>query len=679
LFFDLTFERWSKPHKGSITVMPVPIADRALQGNTGPTLESVAFTLAIAGVVVSFLYFGREILIPLALASLLSFVLWPIIALMRKAHVGRVTSVLAAFVLTIGGLAALGAVMTFQVSELVSDLPRYESNLREKVKALKGASTPSAAMEKAADAIQGLQDELKKDDRVEPSPGSPSQSQASPTTVQPPVGNSSNPIVVEIHERSSNVLQTYQDLVKPLISPLTTTALVMLFLLFILMQREDLRDRALRLAGGADLQRSTLAMNDAADRLSRFFAIQLALNSAFGIVIGAGLALIGVPSPVLWGMLASLMRFVPYVGSLIAAIFPIALAAAVDPSWSMVIATAALFLVAEPVAGQVLEPMLYGKNTGLSPVAVVVSALFWTLMWGPVGLLLSTPLTVCLVVLGKHIPALSFLNVALGDEPALAPEQRLYQRLLTGDAGEAAAVAEEDCKPLGMTSYYSDVARKTISMAHLDAVRGRLDRDAQHEFLTTIHELIADLSDYDLNGPVAGAKIEIPDSSVQTSNIESSNSVAHNRKLKIVCLPTRSALDEAASELCSQLLLKNGLNSEVLRRSEIEALAASLLSAPHTFVCLSYFGSSSPLHVRSLVRRLKQIAPQIQILAGFWMLGDDEAKVLTWQKSVGADFAASSLTHVVEICLAAAARTPLSSSTISKDTGGIVQDSARVA
>jgi predicted PurR-regulated permease PerM len=638
-------------------VRPLPIADRALPGTTDPTLESVAFTLAIAAVVVCFLYFGREILVPLALASLLSFVLWPLIVLMRKAHIGRVASVLAAVVLTIGGLVALGAVMTVQVTDLASDLPRYESNLREKVKVLKGASTPSAAMEKAADAIQGLQDELKKDDRAAPPPGIPSQSQSSPTTIPSPIVNSSNPIVVEIHERTSNVLQTYQDLVKPLISPLTTTALVILFLLFILMQREDLRDRLLRLAGGADLQRSTHAMNDAADRLSRFFAIQLALNSAFGVVIGAGLALIGVPSPTLWGFLAALMRFVPYVGSLIAAIFPIALAAAVDPSWSMVIATASLFLVAEPIAGQVLEPMLYGKNTGLSPVAVVVSALFWTLMWGPVGLLLSTPLTVCLVVLGKHVPALSFLNVVLGDEPALAPEQRLYQRLLTGDAGEAAAVAEGDYKPLGITRYYDEVAMKTLSMAHLDAVRGRLDQDTQRELLATLQDLIAELSDYDLTAPVAaGTKTESPSRSLSANNSKTITKDVPKIALNILCLPTRSALDEAAAELCSQLMLKHALNSTVLHRSDIEAMDARLLAEQETLVCLSYFGSSSPLHVRSLARRLKHIAPHIQILAGFWMLGDDAAKVLTWQKSVGADFATSSLAQAVEICLSASSR-----------------------
>ena len=632
-------------------------SNQSLLDSPAPTIETVAYSLIIGAVVVSFLYFGREILIPLALASLLSFVLWPLITALRKAHVGRATSVLMAVVLTIAGLVALGAVMAVQVTDLASELPRYEQNLRDKVRALKGASMPSGAMEKAADAIQGLQDELKKEDGNKIATASPAAATASPGATPQPAGTPTIPVIVEVHERAPSVLQTYQDLVKPLLSPLTTMALVILFLIFILMQREDLRDRILRLAGGADLQRSTVAMNDAADRLSRFFLTQLALNTAFGAVIWAGLALIGVPSPVLWGILAALMRFVPYVGSLVAAIFPVALAAAVDPSWSMVISTAALFLIAEPVAGQVLEPMLYGKNTGLSPVAVVVSALFWTLMWGAVGLLLATPLTVCFVVLGKHVPALNFLNVVLGDEPALAPQQRLYQRLLTGDSAEATALAEEDIESMGLSHYYSDVAMKALTMAHLDAVRGRLDRSAQTELLATVQDVTTDLSDYDLSpAPVANDKNEDPASPRASTAGLNAIPVPVPGSMPVFCVATRSALDEAAAQLHSQLLTKHGLKSEVIGRAAAAQLDGGAFKTAGTVVCLSYFGSSSPLHVRTLIRRLKRIGPNIQIVAGFWMLGDDPAKVIEWQKSVGADFATASLAQAVDLCLAASAR-----------------------
>ena len=429
-------------------------------------------------------------------------------------------------------------------------------------------------------------------------------------------------------------------------------------------QFKFMRDRLLRLAGAADLQRSTLAMNDAADRLSRLFLTQLALNSAFGIVIGLGLVLIGVPNPVLWGMLAALMRFVPYVGSVVAAIFPVTVAAAVDPSWSMVLATAAMFLVAEVLAGHFLEPMLYGQNTGLSPVAIVISAMFWTLLWGPVGLLLSTPLTVCLVVLGKHIPALEFLAVVLGDEPALAPEQRLYQRLLSGDAGEASALAEEELKSPGLTRYYDAIAMKALALAHLDAARGRLPGDAQDKLLATVHDVTADLADYSLQSVPSEQRVSAaPEVDVQFSTPAPDATLSIGTPpnhlptgLPVLCLATRTALDEAAAHLLAQLLTKRGLTADVIGRASTAQFMSDRLPAGGAIICLSYFGTDNPFHVRFLIRRLKRLSPETRIVAGFWMLGDDPAKVREWQTSSGADFATTSLAQAAELCSAAATR-----------------------
>ena len=631
----------------------LPAARPPHRGAT-PGIESVALSLVIAAVVVSFLYFGRGILVPLVLASLLSFVLWPVIQLLRKAKAGRVLSVLVAVLLSIAGLVCLGTVMAVQVAELAGELPRYEANLRDKVRALKGASMPSRAMEKAADTIHGLQDELKKgDSTVGDAPANP---QIDPMRRTPAssAGNSANPVIVELHEQAPSVLQTYQNIIKPILAPMTTMALVILFLIFILMQREDLRDRLLRLAGSGDLQRSTMAMNDAGERLSRLFLIQLALNSSFGVVIGIGLWIIGVPNPVLWGILAALMRFVPYIGSVVAAVFPIALAAAVDPSWTMVLATAAMFLVAELLAGQVLEPMLYGQNTGLSPVAVVVSALFWTLLWGPVGLLLATPLTVCLVVLGKHVPALEFLAVVLGDEPALAPEQRLYQRLLAADAGEASALAEEELKSPGLTHYYDAIAMKALMLAHLDAARGRLPGDAQNELLSTVLDVTSDLADYSLqSAPPDSGALEVATAPASSMPVDLTLNQSPP-SVPVVCVPVRSALDEAAAHLMCQLLTKHGVNAEVMGRTATLQLSKDWRPAAGTVVCLSYFGTDNPFNVRFLIRRLKRLSADTKIVSGFWMLGDDPAKIQVWQESSGADFATASLAQAVELCLAAA-------------------------
>ena len=293
-------------------------------------------------------------------------------------------------------------------------------------------------------------------------------------------------------------LESIANLVRPLLSPLGTTALAVLFLIFVLLQREDIRDRFLRLAGTADLQRSTAALDDAASRLSRFFLMQTIMNTGFGIFIGDGLWLIGVPNAVLWGILAGLMRFVPFVGPIIAAIFPVALAAAVDPGWSMVLATAALFVVAVPLAGHVIEPVLYGQLTGLSPVAIVVSTLFWALLWGPIGLLLATPLTVCLVVLGRHIDVLEFIEVLLGDEPALEPEERFYQRLLADDSTEATDQAEKQLKEQTLSAYYDSVPMKALALAQADAAHGKLPADKQLAIRDTMSEIVDDLADQTL-------------------------------------------------------------------------------------------------------------------------------------------------------------------------------------
>jgi predicted PurR-regulated permease PerM len=219
------------------------------------------------------------------------------------------------------------------------------------------------------------------------------------------------------------------------------------------LQQQDLRNRMIRLAGAHDLQRTTAAIDDAGQRLSRLFLTQLALNAGFGLVIGLGLWLIGVPSAPLWGILAMTLRFVPYIGAIISAIFPLLVAAAVGPGWSMVLWTAALFLIVEPIVGHVIEPMVYGQSSGLSPVAVVASATFWTWLWGPIGLVLATPLTVCLVVLGRHVEQLKFLEIMLGDRPALSPTEVTYQRMLAGDPMEAAEQAETFLKEQPLVSY----------------------------------------------------------------------------------------------------------------------------------------------------------------------------------------------------------------------------------
>jgi hypothetical protein len=397
------------------------------------------------------------------------------------------------------------------------------------------------------------------------------------------------------------------------------------------------------LAGTADLQRSTAALDDAATRLGQFYMMQLLLNSGFGIVITIALSVIGVPNAILWGILAGLMRFVPFIGSLIAAFFPIAVAAAADPGWTMPLMTATLFLVAEPAAGQIIEPLVYGQRTGLSPVAVVLSTLFWTLLWGPVGLLLATPLTVCLVVLGKHIEGLKFIDVLLGDEPPLLPEERFYQRLLAGDATEAADQAEEQLKAQSLSAYYDDIPMRALVLAQTDAAEGKLSNERQQTVRSTMDEIIEDLEEYDDVDPSdepRGNKETALDRPVPTDSA------------RVLCLAGRSALDHAAASMLVQILEKRGI-AAVLQPFAQPAVGNHLqLEAQDAkIVCLSYFGAASkPAHVRYLIRRLRRLMPQAKFLACFWMLGEESAKLEEWKTSVNADFAASSLSVAAGIC-----------------------------
>ena len=448
-------------------------------------LLSAVATAILAAIIVMVLYFGREIIIPIALAILLSFVLAPLVGLLQRVRIPRGLAVVSVVMIAFALIFAMGSLLATQLAQLAGDLPRYQSTISEKIQSFRDTTAGRGTLERASGMLKDLSKELDK-----PKEGATALGAGARPNGAPP-----KPIPVEVLQPDPGALQSLQSLISPLLHPLATTGIIVIFVIFILLQREDLRNRLIRLAGSHDLQRTTAALDDAASRLSRLFLIQLLVNGSFGVVIGIGLWLIGVPSAILWGILAGVLRFVPYIGAFIAAAFPLALAVAVDPTWSMLLWTVALFLVVEPVVGHVIEPMVYGRSTGLSPVAVVASATFWTAFWGPIGLVLATPLTVCLVVLGRHVERLEFLDVMFGDRPALSPPEIFYQRMLAGDPTEASEKAEEFLKERSLSSYYDEVALKGLQLAQADAQRGALDhermvkiRDAVSEFAGNISE-----------------------------------------------------------------------------------------------------------------------------------------------------------------------------------------------
>jgi predicted PurR-regulated permease PerM len=586
-----------------------------------PVSSSALTTVLLAVVVVAALYLAREVLVPISLALLLSLVLAPLVRVLRSIRVPRPLAVVAAVLIAFSVIFGLGALMVSQVNQLASDLPRYQTTLREKIQSLRGAATGTGTLERASEVLQDLGRELDK----------PNRSTSFPAPVTPDTSN--RPIPVEVKQPDPGALQTLVALISPLIHPLTTTGIVIIFVIFILMQREDLRNRLIRLAGARDLQRTTAALDDAGQRLSRLFLMQLLLNGAFGVVIGVGLWLIGVPSAPLWGMLAMILRFVPYIGAVISAIFPLILAAAVGPDWSMVLWTAGLFLVVEPMVGHVVEPMLYGHSTGLSPVAIITSATFWTWLWGPIGLVLATPLTMALVVLGRHVDRLKFLDVMFGDQPALKPEELIYQRLLAGDPVEAAEQAQEFLKEKPLLSYYQEVLIEGLKLAQADAEKDLLDEERSVRIRDTIAEIVDDLDAWE-DKPVATPPDALADKKAKPlPELVVSEPVGEpvvpeewrNTK-RVLCIPGLGPLDEAIALILAQLVSKRGIGA---RAERSDALSMSRLFTLDTkdvaIVCICYIENATPAQIHYAARRLRRKTPDAIIIT--LLIGDTEDEI----------------------------------------------------
>jgi predicted PurR-regulated permease PerM len=476
---------------------------------------SSVVTLGTGVVVIAGLYFGRSVLIPITLAVLLSFLLAPLVELLHRIRVPDFLAALLAVALALAAIVGIGGLIGTQVADLAGQVPVYASTIETKIETVQhfAASHFDALMRSVGHPFHAAP-------ARQPSPGTTPSQSAGTTAPQP--------IPVEVHQPPASAMDLAKQVVEPLINPLAALAIVFIVSTFILAQREDLRDRMIRLFGASDLHRTTVAMDEATHRLSRYFLAQLAINVAFGAIIGTALYFIGLPEPLLWGIIATLLRFLPYIGSPLAAVLPLLLAAATSPGWGSVVWTAVLFGGLEPIMGQVVEPLVYGRSTGLSPFAVVVAATFWTWLWGPIGLILSTPLTLCFMVLGRHVDRLEFLDILLGDRPALQPDESFYQRMLAGDPDEAGEQAELFLKDASLSQYYDEVALPGLQRAAVDAGRGALSGQQLERVLESTYSLIEDLVD-EATPDAAPAEAWSPDRGV------------------VLCVAGRGPLDEAAS------------------------------------------------------------------------------------------------------------------------------------
>lgn len=586
----------------------------------------LAFSNVMIGAfVIAILYFAREILVPIALAVLLSFVLAPLVRMLRRLKVPRTLAVVGAVGMAFLIIFSFATMVMVELNQLATDLPRYEFTLGEKIRDLRDAVGRAGLLTNASNLLKDLDRQLKTKD----------QNEAPATKSSLADGAGKTPIPVEVHQPDPAASETLVAMLRPLVTPFTTTGIVVIFLIFFLFQREDLRNRFIRLAGSEDMERTTAALDDAGRRLGRLFLTQLILNATFGAVIGLGLAVIGVPSAPLWGLLAMILRFVPYIGAILAASLPIALAAAVGSDWSMALWTIALFAVVEPLTGQVVEPLVCGRSAGLSPVAVVVAASFWTWLWGPLGLLLSTPLTLCLVVLARHVDRLQFIDVMLGDQPALTPQQAAYQRMLTGDPIEAIEQARSFLKEGSVEAYYEEIVLGALRLATADAALGRLDDRRLENIYQTVSEIVEDLGSHKVrseekvgenaHGTVVDIDIRKPGPTV-------------------FCISGLGRLDDCVALVLADFLKRRG----VVARTA--AAATAIENDAAETICVCFLEDVTPARSDFTIRKLSRQAPSAKIIV--CLLGDASSEV---DEEAGRDVPPRSL---------AAARTAIEKSTV---------------
>jgi predicted PurR-regulated permease PerM len=609
-----------------------------------------------AAIVVVALYFAREVLIPVTLAMLLSFVLSPLVELLRRVWLGRILSVVLAVLLALGLILALGSAIGTQVAQLSGNLPQYQTTIENKISGLRNATIDKFSAKLSSFGHQ-LSGSAPRSEAPAPAPAGASAQ-----------GQEQNPVPVVVTQPAPSVLDIGKGVVEPMLYPIATAGIILVVTIFALLQKEDLRDRAIRLLGSGDLHRTTVAMDEAGRRLSRYFLTQLGLNASFGVIVGVGLYFIGVPNPLLWGILGALLRFVPYVGSWIAAALPVVLAAAVEPGWSMAIWTAVLYVVTELIMGQVVEPLVYGHSTGLSPIAVIIAAIFWTWVWGPIGLIISTPLTLCLVVLGRHIEGLESFDVLLGDRPALTPTESLYQRMLAGDPDEAEEQAERYLADQPLSSYYDQVVLEALRLAANDVARGTIEASRLEQFTASMDELIHDLGERsDLSADTAAAEnTEVEGSAGRPASPSASagaEEVAEDRLAPewqtgtpVLCIAGRGALDELAAHMLAQLLGKHGLKARVVPHEAVSRTRIAELDATGVgLMCISFINvGGSTARLRYLLRRLRERQPPARLLLGLWPAQETDLVDGDLRRALAADFYVTSLREAVRICVAEA-------------------------
>ncbi len=537
-------------------------------------------------VAIAVLYFARALLIPLAFALLLAFLLTPIVKRLESWKIPRAPASVLVLVLASALVCVVGYVVTSQLISIASNLPQFSGRLNAKLDALRGkSSTLGQVILEVEDVGRQV---AEKNGAAPPAQANPGHSPAPAAPAEP--------LRVELVQ-SHGIVQAIRDYAGLVLRPLGTAGLIAVFTVFLLIDRENLRYRILRLMGQQKLQATTMAMGDAGQRVSRYVLVQFCVNAGFGTVIAVGLYFIGVPSPLLWGVLGLFLRFAPYIGPVIAGFLPFALTLAVTDGWRTPLLVVTLFSVTEIIIANFIEPLLYGIHTGLSAVAVLVAAVFWTVVWGPIGLVLATPMTVCLTVLGRHTPQLEFLNIILGDEPVLTPAAIFYQRLLALDQQDALNVLETLGKDKPLIEVVDDIVIPALAMAERDRHTGQLEARREDFVVETINEFVTELAESE-SAPLAGRTLH---------------------QTRVFCIPAHDAADEIVAAMCAHFLTREGFPAITFPVSDSPGeLIQNLGGGPGDVVCISAVPPFSAGNARKVSRSIQEHGAAPRIIAGMW-------------------------------------------------------------
>jgi predicted PurR-regulated permease PerM len=606
--------------------------------------------VAVVGVI-AILYIGRDVFLPLAIAILLTFALAPLVGLLRRAGAPRIVAVIASAVLAFSLIGLFSMVVAIQIGDLAQNIPQYQSNILSKVRTLREAGASSGIVDRLSGIIERVGREMET-----PEPGA----QGAPEP---------EPLPVEVISRTRPI-EVLENLILPLVSPLATTGLIIVVVIFMLLEREDLRDRFIRLVGYGDLHRTTEALQEAGRRVGQYLLMQLIVNVTYAVPVTIGLWLLGIPNAPLWGLLTLVLRFVPYIGPVLGMILPLFLALAVSPGWSLLFWTGALFVAMELVSNNVIEPWLYGSRTGLSPLAIIVAAIFWTWLWGPLGLVLSTPLTVCLSVLGRHVPQFEFLDVLFGSEPVLDPTARLYQRLLAGDPDEATEQAEEALETDYLATFYAETGIPALMLAEEDRARGALS-ESQRQLVAGSALTMVDNLEAIAEAEAAEEEEDVANKAGETEAVSGEAEKAGDGEAPAVSLPDlpdgagrsviaiggRGDLDDAAAAMLAQVVAVQGAHSRRAGFSDLKPvnLRALDLAGVETVV-IGFLNPQSLRHAHFTVRRIRRVAPAVRVGVVIWSGREPEAA--SPADELGADFVAHDLAGAVRGALSDTATSP---------------------